>query len=148
MELNNLEKVVKRRKRIGRGGSRGGQSGRGSKGQNARSGGGVRTLFEGGQMPLFRRLPKRGFSNKRFAVNYNIINLSALENSFAAGDVVDIETLLAKGLIKKTRGFLLKILGGGEITKSLKVYAHVFSGSAAEAIQKHNGEVHIVAEER
>jgi large subunit ribosomal protein L15 len=147
MELSNLEKVVKRRKRIGRGGARGGTSGRGSKGQNARSGGGVRTLFEGGQMPLFRRLPKRGFSNKRFATNYLIVNLGTLESNFASGDVVDYEALLAKGLIKKTRGFLLKILGGGEITKPFKVYAHVFSGSATEAIQKHSGEVHIVAEE-
>lgn len=147
MELNNLEKVVKRRKRIGRGGSRGGTSGRGSKGQNARSGGGVRTLFEGGQMPLFRRLPKRGFSNKRFATTYMIVNLGSIEKSFAAGDTVDYETLLAKGLIKKTRGALLKVLGGGELTKAFKVYAHVFSGSAAEAIQKHKGEAHVVAEE-
>ena len=147
MELNNLTKVTKKRKRIGRGGSRGGQSGRGSKGQNARSGGGVRTLFEGGQMPLFRRLPKRGFSNKRFKTDYLIVNLGLLENAFSAGDVVNYETLLEKGIIKKTRGSLLKILGGGEITKSLKVYAHVFSGSAVTAIEKHKGEVHVIGKE-
>jgi large subunit ribosomal protein L15 len=76
-----------------------------------------------------------------------IVNLGSLEKSFAAGDVVDYETLVAKGLVKKTRKALLKVLGEGEITKALKVHAHVFSKSAAEAIQKHKGEVHIVAEE-
>lgn len=148
MELNSLEKVVKRRKRIGRGGSRGGESGRGYKGQKARSGGGVRLLFEGGQMPLFRRLPKRGFCNKRFATRYNIVNVGDLERVFAANETVDHAKLLEKGLIKKNHGSLLKILGGGIITKSLKIYAHVFSESAVKVIQKYNGEVHVVTEER
>jgi large subunit ribosomal protein L15 len=149
MQLNNLEKVVEPRKRVGRGGARGGQSGRGSKGQKARSGGTVRPLFEGGQMPLFRRLPKRGFSNERFAVVSVIVNLRDLERCFLAGDTVNFETLCEKGLLKKSQHrSRLKILGNGDLKKALKVYAHACSTSAAEAIKKHKGEVNIIVEER
>lgn len=149
MSLNNLEKTRRPRKRIGRGGKLGGSSTRGHKGQNARSGGGVRPLFEGGQTTLARRLPKRGFSNERFAVASVIVNLVDLERCFAAGDIVNNATLIEKGVLKKSQQrSQLKVLGKGDLTKSLKIYAHKCSVSAAEAIKKHKGEVHIIAEER
>src|SRR5476651_13068 len=110
-KLSNLEKLTTPRKRIGRGGSRGGTSGKGHKGQLARSGPKIRTLFEGGQMPLFRRLPKRGFSNKRFAVTYDIVNIGDLERLFNADEEVTHVELVAKGLINGVRNAKIKILG-------------------------------------
>ena len=132
-------------KRLGRGigSGLGKTSGKGHKGQWARSGGGVRPGFEGGQMPLIRRIPKRGFNN-HFRKEYSIVNLSVLEN-FEAGSVVDIETLSAKGLIKLVKdGVGLKVLGNGQLTKALTVKANSFSASAKEAIEKVGGTVEIL----
>lgn len=132
-------------KRLGRGigSGLGKTSGKGHKGQWARSGGGVRPGFEGGQMPLIRRIPKRGFNN-HFRKEYSIVNLSVLEN-FEAGSVVDIETLSAKGLIKLVKdGVGLKVLGNGQLTKALTVKANSFSASAKEAIEKVGGTAEIL----
>ena len=127
-------------KRLGRGigSGLGKTSGKGHKGQWARSGGGVRVGFEGGQMPLIRRIPKRGFNN-HFRKVYSTVNLSVLEG-FEAGSVVDINALADKGLIKLVKGSVgLKVLGNGELTKSLTVKADKFSASAKEAIEKVGG---------
>ena len=137
-ELSPAEGSVKEKFRKGRGaGSGNGKTaGKGHKGQNARSGGGVRPGFEGGQLPLYRKLPKRGFKN-RFAVNYAIVNVSAL-NKFEDGAVVDLEALLAAKLVRKELDGL-KILGEGELTKKLTVKANVFSASAKEKIEAAGG---------
>ncbi len=136
MKLNELkpaEGSVKASFRRGRGTASGNgkTAGKGHKGQNARSGGGVRPGFEGGQLPLYRKHPKRGFNNK-FATNYAIVNVSVL-NSFEDGAVVDIDTLLAKRIIRKPLDGL-KVLGTGEINKKLTVKAVVFSATAKEKI--------------
>ena len=131
-------------KRLGRGigSGLGKTSGKGHKGQWARSGGGVRVGFEGGQMPLTRRLPKRGFNNN-FRKVYSIVNLSAL-NNFEAGAVVDKALLLEKGLIKDIKNDAgLKVLGNGEINVALTVKAAKFSASAKEAIEKAGGKVEV-----
>lgn len=146
-KLNEIVKAGKKRKIIGRGGSRGGSSGRGHKGQNARSGGGVRVLFEGGQMPLFRRLPKRGFSNERFATSYEVVNIGDLERVFEAGTEVTKELLVAHGLIRGQRGSLVKILGNGELHKSLHVHADACSASAVAAIERSKGKVSVAIKE-
>lgn len=128
------------KKRLGRGigSGLGKTSGKGHKGQWARSGGGVRPGFEGGQMPLTRRLPKRGFNN-HFKKVYTIVNLSELAE-FEAGTVVDKEMLLEKGLIKYVKNDAgLKVLGNGEINVALTVKAAKFSASAKEAIEKAGG---------
>ena len=119
------------RKGRGPGSGNGKTAGKGHKGQNARSGGGVRPGFEGGQLPLYRKLPKRGFNNK-FATNYAIVNVEAL-NVFEDGAVVDAEALLAKKIIRKELDGL-KVLGNGEITKKITVKAAVFSATANEKI--------------
>ena len=131
-ELSPAEGSVKPAWRKGRGpGSGNGKTaGKGHKGQNARSGGGVRPGFEGGQIPLYRKLPKRGFNN-RFAKEYAIVNLDAL-NSFNDGDTVNLEALMSCGKIKKALDGL-KILGNGEITKKITVQAKVFSKEKIEA---------------
>ena len=141
MKLNELSPAVGSAKdayRRGRGpGSGNGKTaGKGHKGQNARSGGGVRPGFEGGQLPLYRKLPKRGFTN-RFAVNYAIVNVSDL-NRFEDGAVVDLEALLAAKLVRKELDGL-KILGAGELTKKLTVKATVFSATAKEKIEAAGG---------
>ncbi len=143
--LSNLTKIVKKRKTVGRGGSRGGTSGKGHKGQKARSGGKIGAYFEGGQMPLTRRLPKRGFSNAPFKVTYKIINLDLLETKFEAGDTINRESLIEKGLIK-SRTTLVKILAKGEINKKFIIYADAFSESAKEAILNKGGEVNVIKE--
>ena len=128
------------RKRLGRGigSGLGKTSGKGHKGQWARSGGGVRPGFEGGQMPLIRRIPKRGFNN-HFRKVYSIVNLSILEN-FEANSVVDMEVLAEKGLIKVMKDSLgLKVLGNGTLTKALTVKAKAFSAAAKDAIEKAGG---------
>ena len=128
------------KKRLGRGigSGLGKTSGKGHKGQWARSGGGVRIGFEGGQMPLIRRLPKRGFNN-HFKKVYTIVNLSAL-SGFEAGAVIDKETLLENGLVKYVKNDAgLKVLGNGEIAVALTVKAAKFSASAKEAIEKAGG---------
>ena len=124
------------RKGRGPGSGNGKTAGKGHKGQNARSGGGVRPGFEGGQLPLYRKLPKRGFKN-RFAVNYAIINVSAL-NRFEDGAVVDMDALLAAKLVRKELDGL-KVLGNGELTKKLTVKATVFSATAKEKIEAAGG---------
>ena len=130
-------------KRIGRGhGSGNGKTaGKGHKGQNARSGGGVRIGFEGGQMPLARRIPKRGFNNI-FATKYAIVNVSDL-NKFKDGTEVDTELLIASGLIKKAYDGV-KILGNGELTSQLTVKAAKFSASAKEKIEKAGGKAEVM----
>ena len=125
------------RKGRGAGSGNGKTAGKGHKGQNARSGGGVRPGFEGGQLPLYRKLPKRGFNNK-FATNYAIVNVSDL-NVFENGAVVDLEALLAKKIVRKALDGL-KVLGNGELTKSLTVKAAVFSASAKEKITAAGGQ--------
>ena len=141
MKLNELSPAqgsVKAGYRKGRGpGSGNGKTaGKGHKGQNARSGGGVRPGFEGGQLPLYRKLPKRGFKN-RFAVNYSIVNVAAL-NKFEDGAVVDLEALVAAKLVRKSLDGL-KVLGNGELTKKLTVKATVFSATAKEKIEAAGG---------
>jgi large subunit ribosomal protein L15 len=130
-------------KRIGRGhGSGWGKTaGKGHKGQNARSGGGVRPGFEGGQMPLMRRIPKRGFNNI-FASKPVSINVSDLER-FTAGTVVDIDLLRASGVCKKTADGV-KVLGNGELTKSLTVQVSAYSESAKEKIEKAGGKAEVI----
>ena len=127
-------------KRLGRGigSGLGKTSGKGHKGQWARSGGGVRPGFEGGQMPLIRRIPKRGFNN-HFRKTYSIVNLSVLE-SFDANSVVDMEVLFEKGLIKVVKDCVgLKVLGNGTLSKALTVKAKAFSAAAKDAIEKAGG---------
>ena len=130
-------------KRIGRGnGSGNGKTaGKGHKGQKARSGGGVRIGFEGGQMPLLRRIPKRGFNNI-FATKYAIINVSDL-NRFNDGDVVGVTELIAAGLVKKEYDGV-KVLGNGDITVKVTVKAAKFSKSAVEKIEKAGGKTEVM----
>ena len=143
MKLNELkpaEGSAKASFRVGRGpGSGNGKTaGKGHKGQNARSGGGVRPGFEGGQLPLYRKLPKRGFNNK-FATVYAIVNVDTLNKYFQDGDVVTLETLLEKKIIRKAFDGL-KVLGDGELTKKLTVQATVFSAAAKEKITAAGGQ--------
>ena len=126
------------RKGRGPGSGNGKTAGKGHKGQNARSGGGVRPGFEGGQLPLYRKLPKRGFNNK-FAVNYAIVNVDAL-NKFENGAVVDLAALKAAKLVRKELDGV-KILGNGELTKTLTVKATVFSATAKEKIEAAGGKI-------
>jgi large subunit ribosomal protein L15 len=130
-------------KRVGRGhGSGNGKTaGKGHKGQNARSGGGVRIGFEGGQMPLARRIPKRGFNNI-FAKKFAIVNVSDL-SKFVDGTVVDTEMLIASGLIKKAYDGV-KVLGNGELTSKVTVKAAKFSKSAIEKIEKAGGKAEVI----
>ena len=126
------------RKGRGPGSGNGKTAGKGHKGQNARSGGGVRPGFEGGQLPLYRKLPKRGFNNK-FATVYATINVGALEHKFQDGETVNLETLLAKKILRKPYDGL-KVLGDGELTKKLTVQATVFSAAAKEKITAVGGQ--------
>ncbi len=134
-----------RRKRLGQGESsgHGKTSGRGGKGQTARSGSSIRIGFEGGQMPLIRRIPKRGFNNKAFAVRYIPVNLESL-NKFDDGATVDESALRNLGLASGT-GKRIKILGTGELTRKLTVTAHAFSASARTKIEKLGGACQLVA---
>jgi large subunit ribosomal protein L15 len=144
--LSNLSSAGKKRKRIGRGGSRGGTSGRGNKGQKARSGPTLGLVFEGGQMPLSRRLPKRGFSNAQFKQSYEIVNLDDLNRLFEQGTEVTIALLAASGLVSGKNKALIKILGDGVLEKKLIVYADACSQRAEEAIKKQGGEVRLTKE--
>jgi len=130
------------RKGRGPGSGNGKTAGKGHKGQNARSGGGVRPGFEGGQNPLYRRLPKRGFYN-RFAKEYAIVNVALLDKRFNDGDVVDVNALVEAGIIKNVMSGI-KILGNGEISKKLTVKASIFSGAAKEKIEAAGGKVEVV----
>ena len=143
-ELSPAEGSVKASFRKGRGaGSGNGKTaGKGHKGQYARSGGGVRPGFEGGQLPLYRKLPKRGFNNARFGKQYSVINVEAL-NKFNDGDVVDSAALLNAGMIDSVMDGV-KILAEGELTKKLTVKAKVFSASAKEKIEAVGGKTEVV----
>ncbi len=144
-ELSPAEGSVKNgfRKGRGAGSGNGKTAGKGHKGQNARSGGGVRPGFEGGQLPLYRKLPKRGFKNARFAKHYTVINVQSL-NKFNDGEVVDAAALLALGIINDVQANGVKVLGEGELTKKLTVKAAVFSGSAKEKIEAVGGKTEVV----
>ncbi len=147
MKLNCMyapEGARQTRKRVGRGpgSGLGKTSGKGHKGQNARSGGGVRPGFEGGQLPLFRRLPKRGFKNALFTVRYAVINLSDLDK-FEEGAVVTPELLKEMGLIKKQLDGV-KVLANGTLTKKITVKAHKFSDAALREIEKIGGKAEVI----
>ena len=147
MKLHNLspaEGSVKENFRKGRGaGSGNGKTaGKGHKGQNARSGGGVRPGFEGGQLPLYRKLPKRGFKNDRFGKQYTIVNVDVL-NRFEDGAVVDADALLAAGVVSKVLDGI-KVLGEGEVSKKITVKAAVFSAAAKEKIEAVGGKTEVV----
>ena len=143
-ELSPAEGSVKSNFRKGRGaGSGNGKTaGKGHKGQNARSGGGVRPGFEGGQLPLYRKLPKRGFNNYRFANKYAIINVQSL-NKFNDGEVVDSAALLSAGIIHNVFDGV-KVLGEGDVAKKLTVKAAIFSASAKEKIEAAGGKTEVV----
>lgn len=146
MKLHELAPAPRSRKtrtRVGRGigSGLGKTSGRGHKGQNSRSGGGVRTGFEGGQMPLYRRLPKRGFYNK-FGKEYAEVNVSTL-NCFEEGTVVDPVALIEAGILKNVRDGV-RILGNGQLDKSLTVIANGFTKSAADKITAAGGKVEVI----
>lgn len=147
MKLHELAPAVPTKKawRKGRGpGSGNGKTGgRGHKGQQARSGGGVRIGFEGGQMPAYRRLPKRGFNNARFATEYAIVNLSDLEKLFDNGAVVDLVALVEANVISKPLDGL-KVLGNGNLTKKLTVKAHKVSDAAKAKIEAAGGVVEVI----
>jgi large subunit ribosomal protein L15 len=146
MDLSTLSPAkgsVRKRKRVGRGpGSGNGKtSGRGHKGRGARSGGNTPPGYEGGQMPLQRRLPKRGFRSP-FRTEYAVVNLDQLEGAFDARAVVDVQALIDKGLVRARR--LVKILGDGQLSKPFTVKAHAFSASAKERIAAAGGQVEVI----
>ena len=147
MKLNELKynegsKIEAKRKGRGTSSGNGKTSGRGQKGQNSRSGGGVRPGFEGGQNPLFRRVPKRGFNNYNFQVKYAVINVSDL-NRFEDGAEITPELLKEIGLVKKQLDGI-KVLGNGNLDKKLTVKASVFSKSAKEKIEKNGGKAEVI----
>jgi large subunit ribosomal protein L15 len=145
-ELRPAPGATKRRKRIGRGpgSGHGKTSGKGHKGQRARSGGGKGGGFEGGQMPLYRRLPKRGFVPHGGRTGYAVVNLKSL-GGFAAGSVVDPESLLQAGLIKGRDRSAVKILGEGDVSHALTIKAHAVSGSARQKIEAKGGRVEVLS---
>ena len=144
-QITSLAGAHRRRKRVGRGGASGlgKTAGRGHKGQQARSGESTRGLREGGQTPLYRRLPKRGFSNAKFRVEYSVVNLDDLDRKFQDGDTVTFERLLEVRLVRDDRR-PVKILGDGELSKRLTVEAHKFSEKAVEKIKAAGGEAKVV----
>ena len=151
LQLNKLKISGKKRKRVGRGGSRGGTSGKGHKGQTARSGAKPRPGFEGGQMPYSRRLPKRGFTNARFKAEMKIVNVQQLNDAFEDGARIDRAVLVERGLIKLSKSLrgtpvIVKVLGDGALTKKLVVSVDAFSKSAVKAIENSGGEVHVTRE--
>ena len=143
-ELSKVEGSTHRRKVVGRGpgSGHGKTSGRGEKGQKARSGGGVHMWFEGGQTPLYKRLPRRGFSNARFATKYAVVNVSDL-NRFKDGEVVTPELLIESGLVKKELNGI-KILGTGTLEKKLTVKANRFTNSAIAKIEELGGTTEVI----
>ena len=147
MKLENLPKTkeLKSIKRVGRGpgSGMGKTSTRGEKGQKARSGASIKPWFQGGQTPLYRRLPKRGFNNKEFATIYVTINVSDLNKFFNDGDVVTPEVLKERGIIKKELGGI-KVLGSGSLEKKLTVKAHRFSSSAVTKIENAGGNTEVI----
>jgi large subunit ribosomal protein L15 len=145
-EITNAIGAHKRRKRVGRGecSGLGKTSGRGNKGCQSRAGGGTRPLHEGGQMPIFRRLPKRGFSNVVFSRRYEILNIKQLEERFNDGDKADLAAMRQMRLLRAEPGTPVKILGYGTLTKKLTVAAHAFSPKAREAIEQAGGKVELL----
>ncbi len=145
IELRAPKGATRRRKRVGRGQSSGwGETaGRGVKGQKARSGGKVRIGFEGGQMPLYRRLPRRGFSNHPFKKVYTIVKLPLIEKNFAEGDTVNFDSLVQCGILKKSEKSF-KILGGGELKKKLTFQVSFISEGAALMIKEAGGSVEML----
>ena len=143
-ELSPAAGSTKARKRIGRGAGsgQGKTAGKGHKGQKARAGRGMRPGFEGGQMPLQRRLPKRGFNNI-FRIEMAIVNVAALDKAFEAGEVVTVDALIEKGLVKKVLGGV-KVLGNGELSKALTVQANAFSESAKQKIEAAGGKAEVI----
>ena len=147
--LNNLTSAGKDRKRVGRGGSRGGQSGRGHKGQKARTSGTVGIGFEGGQMPLYRRIPKRGFNNKPFQDVVHIVDIDRLNIVCADGQEVTREFMIEKRLINERRSGsrgLVKLLGNTDLQKRLIIHADACSEAARQMIEKLGGEVRLSKE--
>ena len=144
-ELSPAAGSTKERKRIGRGAGsgQGKTAGKGHKGQKARAGRGMRAGFEGGQMPLQRRLPKRGFNNDRFATEYAIVNLATLEQNFENGAVVDLVALVEANIITKPLDGL-KVLGNGNLTKKITVKAHKISEAAKAKIEAAGGTVEVI----
>ena len=147
MKLHELvanEGATQSKKRVGRGpgSGLGKTSGKGQKGQNARSGGGVSPVFEGGQLPLYRRLPKRGFSNHDFKTVYAVINVGDL-NVFNDGDVVTPALLKEKGIVKKQLNGI-KVLGNGTLEKKLTIQAHRFSSSALRKIEESGSKAEVI----
>lgn len=140
-ELKNVAGAVHRKKRVGcgEGSGHGKTSGRGGKGQTARSGGSIRPGFEGGQMPLYRKLPHRGFNQAAFRVEPAIVNVGDLATLDASVNEVNLEVLASHGLVRRGET-LLKVLGDGEITRALKVTAQKFSESAKAKIEKAGGQ--------
>lgn len=141
-EITNLVERYKDRKRVGRGrgSGKGKTSGRGHKGAKSRSGWSEKLAREGGQLAYFRRIPKRGFSNKVFATQFHIVNVRDLEKHFNAGDTVDAAALVAKGLVRDTE-LPVKVLGSGELTKKLSIAAGKVSATAQEKIEKAGGSI-------
>lgn len=144
-QLKNVAGAVRRRKRVGcgEGGGHGRTSGRGGKGQTARSGSSIRPGFEGGQMPLYRKLPRRGFNRARFRVAYEIVNVGDLARLDAAVAEVNPAVLVERGLVRDGTA-LVKVLGGGELARALKVTAHKFSGSAKTKIEQAGGQAVVI----
>jgi len=142
LKLNKLKKLVKKSKVIGRGGGRGGTSGRGHKGQKARSGGTIHSRFEGGQMPLSRRLPKRGFNNYKFKTIYKIVSLSDLNNKFENNSEISKENFIEKFGFKNFDN--IKILNNGKLTKKFLIKVDACSASAKVEIEKLGGKVDII----
>lgn len=144
-ELKPAKGAVKAKRRIGRGTAtgQGKTAGRGQDGQWSRSGGGVRPGFEGGQMPLYRRLPKRGFSNVEFEARYTIVNIEKL-NAFEDGTEITPELLKETGMIRKIEKDGVKILGNGSIEKKLTIKANKFTKSAAEKIEAAGGKAEVI----
>lgn len=143
LQLNNLTKLSKKRKRVGRGGSRGGTSGKGHKGQKARTSGNVPARFEGGQMPMSRRIPKRGFTNYLFKKEFELITLEQLQQHFTDGQTVTKEMLL-KVVGSGKKSALIKILANGSLEKKLTIQADACSVSAKAAIERVGGEIKLV----
>jgi len=139
-----MASLVSPKKKVGRGGARGGTACRGHKGQKARSGGSIPPWFEGGQLPLIRRLPKRGFNNKRFQTPVTQVSLFEL-NRFADGDEVTKEALWQSGIVKKHPRHM-KILANGTVDKKLTVYTDAITASAKKAIEDQGGSVYITKE--
>jgi large subunit ribosomal protein L15 len=149
LQLNKLVAVKAKRKRVGRGGDRGGMSGRGHDGQKCRPGSGseIAATFEGGQMPLIRRIPRRGFNNSNFRIENNIVSLDVLSKKFVNGDEINLDALIAKGIFKKNTLGSVKVLGGGLLEKKLTIHANAFSKGAIQAIEKAGGKALVINKE-